>query len=139
MSLDCYHSLADSTYQLGAYVPVDHTRDHDRRQSNAVRDLAQRRPSVAEGRRDGVAARIRVDDDTDDQVEGRISDLQGIQRLRKVLSMQDKVRLCLTSEKRVIPTLGSFISAMNVKNPTCPGVDVSYHMLSHTERLYEPA
>lgn len=139
MSLDCYHSLADSTYQLGAYVPVDHTRDHDRRQGNAVCNLAQSRPGVAERRRDGVAARVRVDDDTDDQVEGRVCDLQSVQRLCKVLSMRDKVRRCLTSEKRAIPTLGSFISAMNVKNPTCPRVDVSYHTLSHTERLHEPA
>ena len=117
----------DGTHQLSAYMPVDHARNHDRRQSDTVRDLAQRRARVSERGRHGVAARVGVDDDTDDQVEGRVGDLQGVQRLCEVLSMGRSLRWGDRRPVRLaVPTCGSFISAMNVKNPTCPGVEVSY-------------
>lgn len=69
---------SSKTHQLGAYVPVDHTRDHDRRQSYTVRYLPQRRPGVSQSRRDSVAACICVDDNADDQVEGRVCYLKGV-------------------------------------------------------------
>lgn len=70
-------------------MPVDHTRDHDSRQSDTIRDLAQCRPGVPKSGRNSIAACIRVDDDTSNQVEGRVRDLQGVQCFREVLSMRE--------------------------------------------------
>lgn len=68
-------------------MSVDDTSDHNSRQSNTIRDPPQSRTSVTECRGHRVRTRVRIHDDTDDKIEGRVADLEGVESLGEVLGL----------------------------------------------------